>query len=908
MAAVSPSIASSSRSRLRPPPEIFPPMHPAQQQEGDFMHQFPGPQPHPTGMESSSMAAAGDFHQMLPAQQQQGDFMDQHPGPPPFMVSPPPVQMGPPPMPSPVQMDPPPLMGPPPFPPPVQMGPPPLMGPPPMPPPVLMGPPPFPPPVQMGPPSMPPPVQMGPPPFPPPVQMGAPPFMGPPSFPAFPGDFEMAEPRYQLPPPTRFTEYPSFASIESSDDDEVEEIRPSPEFDQKHHRQVNKLIRDEDSRELENLATNPDGQLVNLMGDPLLSVVISCQKTQIALKLIGLPDCNLAAKNYNGDTALHVAAIAGDRKVAKALLTKSPQLAEKRNNKGETPLHKAALYGRRDIFFLLVSKGQISPEDRTDDGATALHCAIMGNAQELALTIATRWPQLAMSRNNAAVTPLQLLVTIPEAFRSQLVLGSLDNLLYNWIPLPKDTRKGRVEDFEDEDLEDENSEKAEDEEKGIKAFRSKFPSECKTFLDLVELTIIMPVSPRVRRLNRLKETHRDAIKLIECIAKDPAYFDFCSKGGRSENQAPASSTGFYFTSPHGIPGRQNWSNSEQRNLLYAFVDKLLILDDATGGSDAPAIKGLLRSANRALESMSSVRDWSEPPLIMGAEMGLHEFVEKILQVCPQSATYLDSRGRNVLQVAIECGNREIVETIRRMTAGDNPVLPSWLLSHTESRRTILHFASERIPPDTDDAVQLQDELLFFETVKEMVPKELVYSRNKEEKTAQEVFSESHKEMLHSCKNQLTEMGKTCAGLVAAVVFASSFSIPGEKDDKTGNPVYMNRLPFKIFSHTYVIGLSCAATSLVLFLSLVISPYKEQQFRRAIPTKYFLACLSFAMALLALLVAFTCNIFLQIYGGQRTESDDLIPLILELIVFPALCFIVLYYRGATFSPAFRRIWK
>ncbi|XP_042405652.1 uncharacterized protein LOC121995932 [Zingiber officinale] len=908
-------------------------MHPAQQQEGDFMHQFPGPQPHPTGMESSSMAAAGDFHQMLPAQQQQGDFMDQHPGPPPFMVSPPPVQMGPPPMPSPVQMDPPPLMGPPPFPPPVQMGPPPLMGPPPMPPPVLMGPPPFPPPVQMGPPSMPPPVQMGPPPFPPPVQMGAPPFMGPPSFPAFPGDFEMAEPRYQLPPPTRFTEYPSFASIESSDDDEVEEIRPSPEFDQKHHRQVNKLIRDEDSRELENLATNPDGQLVNLMGDPLLSVVISCQKTQIALKLIGLPDCNLAAKNYNGDTALHVAAIAGDRKVAKALLTKSPQLAEKRNNKGETPLHKAALYGRRDIFFLLVSKGQISPEDRTDDGATALHCAIMGNAQELALTIATRWPQLAMSRNNAAVTPLQLLVTIPEAFRSQLVLGSLDNLLYNWIPLPKDTRKGRVEDFEDEDLEDENSEKAEDEEKGIKAFRSKFPSECKTFLDLVELTIIMPgrwirmlfyiilrpshiflfkflwqVSPRVRRLNRLKETHRDAIKLIECIAKDPAYFDFCSKGGRSENQAPASSTGFYFTSPHGIPGRQNWSNSEQRNLLYAFVDKLLILDDATGGSDAPAIKGLLRSANRALESMSSVRDWSEPPLIMGAEMGLHEFVEKILQVCPQSATYLDSRGRNVLQVAIECGNREIVETIRRMTAGDNPVLPSWLLSHTESRRTILHFASERIPPDTDDAVQLQDELLFFETVKEMVPKELVYSRNKEEKTAQEVFSESHKEMLHSCKNQLTEMGKTCAGLVAAVVFASSFSIPGEKDDKTGNPVYMNRLPFKIFSHTYVIGLSCAATSLVLFLSLVISPYKEQQFRRAIPTKYFLACLSFAMALLALLVAFTCNIFLQIYGGQRTESDDLIPLILELIVFPALCFIVLYYRGATFSPAFRRIWK
>ncbi|KAG6537975.1 hypothetical protein ZIOFF_003078 [Zingiber officinale] len=48
--------------------------------------------------------------------------------------------------------------------------------------------------------------------------------------------------------------------------------------------------------------------------------------------------------------------------------------------------------------------------------------------------------------------------------------------------------------------------------------------------------------------------------------------------------------------------------------------------------------------------------------------------------------------------------------------------------------------------------------------------------------------------------------------------------------------------------------------------------------------------------------------LQIYRGQRTESDDLIPLILELTVFPILCLIVLYYREPTFWPTFRNIWK
>ncbi|WOL19963.1 hypothetical protein Cni_G28765 [Canna indica] len=151
------------------------------------------------------------------------------------------------------------------------------------------------------------------------------------------------------------------------------------------------------------------------------------------------------------------------------------------------------------------------------------------------------------------------------------------------------------------------------------------------------------------------------------------------------------------------------------------------------------------------------------------------------------------------------------------------------------------------------------------------------------------------------------MGKTCSSLVAAVVFASSFSIPGEKDPSTGNPLFFNRMPFKIFSHAYVIGFACAATSLVLFLSLVITPYKERDFRRAVPMKYFFACLSFAMALLAFLISFTCNIFLQIYGGQRTETKDLIPLLLELTVFPAVCFLLLLYSGAKFGPSFSRRW-
>ncbi|CAL9138459.1 unnamed protein product [Musa acuminata var. zebrina] len=517
-----------------------------------------------------------------------------------------------------------------------------------------------------------------------------------------------------------------------------------------------------------------------------------------------MPVETLAAKNLYGDTALHVAAAVGNSEVAKELFRRSEDLIGEQNLKQETPLHKAAFYGHHDMFWCLVDEGNGSPYERREDGATMLHCAIMGNEPGLALEIAERFPLLITSRNTMAVTPLQLMVTVPGLFRSQMVLGCFESILYDY------------------------------------AMR-------------------YAVYPRTRHLEKIKRTHRKALELIEFLARDPRNMEFYVLG-RKQGDGGAPAAGF----------RERGERQDQRN--------------------APT---------------ASTRRWNEPPLILGAQMGIPEFVSTILRVCPEAATYLDTRGRSVLQVAIEHGNREIVRTIREMTRGKNPILPSWLLSRVDKRtgRTILHFASANAPEHNQDALQMQDELRWFETVRDMVPKELVYSRNAQEMTAEEMFTESHQTLLKSCKVQLMETGRMCSGLVAAVVFASSFSVPGDKDPATGNPVYFGRAAFTVFSHTYVFGLSCAATSLVLFLSLAMSPYKEQQFRRIIPIEYFFARSSFGLAMLSFLVAFTCNIYLQLYGWQKTKSKDLIPFILELTAFPFICFLVLFFYGSKFGLSF-----
>ncbi|WOL20121.1 hypothetical protein Cni_G28923 [Canna indica] len=180
-----------------------------------------------------------------------------------------------------------------------------------------------------------------------------------------------------------------------------------------------------------------------------------------------------------------------------------------------------------------------------------------------------------------------------------------------------------------------------------------------------------------------------------------------------------------------------------------------------------------------------------------------------------------------------------------MARGDNPTLPSWLFSsvHNGNTNTILHLASEKCHTKEGDAVQMQDKIKWFEEVKDMIPKELVYSRNKDEKTAQEVFTKSHKGMLEKCKEQLMEMGKTCSGSLQDLLPRLRHWVVVRRHVTSALPV-----PRRL-------------------------PQKEQQFRRAIPTKYLFACLSFAIVLVTFLVSFACNMFLQIYGGQKRDEGS-----------------------------------
>lgn len=156
-------------------------------------------------------------------------------------------------------------------------------------------------------------------------------------------------------------------------------IKDRKAFLRKFH-DVDDAIRHE---KLEELLTRVEAGPVNLSDDPLLSVVIAYGKSNLAIELMqSMPSDNqdyLMAKNFNGDTALHVAVATGDKSVVDLLVEKNRNLLQATNNQRESPLHKAALFGRGQIFWKLVEHGS-KVSARREDGATMLHCAVMGNA------------------------------------------------------------------------------------------------------------------------------------------------------------------------------------------------------------------------------------------------------------------------------------------------------------------------------------------------------------------------------------------------------------------------------------------------------------------------------------------------------------------------------------------------
>ncbi|KAI4298752.1 hypothetical protein L6164_032271 [Bauhinia variegata] len=115
-----------------------------------------------------------------------------------------------------------------------------------------------------------------------------------------------------------------------------------------------------------------------------------------------------------------------------------------------------------------------------------------------------------------------------------------------------------------------------------------------------------------------------------------------------------------------------------------------------------------------------------------------------------------------------------------------------------------------------------------------------------------------------------------------VVFAAAHTIPGGSNEH-GFPVFL------FFSIMDVVGLASSLVSVVMFLSILTSPFEMQDFYRSLPRKLTLGFTLLFFSLTSTMLALTAAILLTIRLDSNKWTWSLITSIYSAAFFPVTIF-------------------
>ncbi|KAH9750732.1 hypothetical protein KPL71_013986 [Citrus sinensis] len=113
-----------------------------------------------------------------------------------------------------------------------------------------------------------------------------------------------------------------------------------------------------------------------------------------------------------------------------------------------------------------------------------------------------------------------------------------------------------------------------------------------------------------------------------------------------------------------------------------------------------------------------------------------------------------------------------------------------------TKDTILHLAAKLAPPAhlrivPGVALQMQREVQWFKEVEKLVHPFLKEALNMDGKTAQDIFTEQHKDLLENSEKWMKDTSNSCmvvTALIATTMFAAAYTVPGGNNE-SGIPIF-----------------------------------------------------------------------------------------------------------------------
>ncbi|XP_028764609.1 uncharacterized protein LOC114722684 [Neltuma alba] len=545
-------------------------------------------------------------------------------------------------------------------------------------------------------------------------------------------------------------------------------------------------------------------------------------------------------------------------------------LLELRNDLGETPVYRAAKYGRLRMLKRMAQHVEnMEPHfHRTSDFTSILHIAIIGQHFDVAKWLSKKEgiEKVASAYEGIkekGLSCLQLLSRMPSAFKSyNSQAGFVHNLIYVCLP-----NKGYDEEEDDDDgfireNGDIESEKGDIESGKNKAKKTISPS--------------LAVSPIIYyAIWKLVAKEWDSVKEIWKRKKK-------NKQAKEVADFLVSIDNSWTETKHGSP---------RREVVLPVIQP----------------KNVAATRKACLEPL---RCKNYTPLLLAASTGIIEIVEKIIESHPDAVSHVSQHDEeNVLHVAVKHRQKNIYKHLK-----EYKVLKGLAFHIATDNRTLLHQVA-RMDYYCDGGnhpgvvFQLQEELRWFERVKKIVPCHYQLFCNKDNLTARELFDLEHSEMLKEAREWIKGTAQSCSAasvLVATVVFAAGYSVPGGTNE-LGIPNLLNFPLFQFFTVMDVVGQASSLVSVMLFLSILTSPFQMQEFYKSLPRKLTMGFTFLFISLISTVLAFVSTILLTTGTGEDekwrsrlTYSITFVPVTLfGLTQFPIMMAV---------KYGMKRVWK
>lgn len=137
-------------------------------------------------------------------------------------------------------------------------------------------------------------------------------------------------------------------------------------------------------------------------------------------------------------------------------------------------------------------------------------------------------------------------------------------------------------------------------------------------------------------------------------------------------------------------------------------------------------------------------------------------------------------------------------------------------------------------------------------------------KNEQGRTPQILFTEEHKGLVQEGEKWMKDTASSCmlvATLIATVMFAAAFSVPGGNNEITGKPNFLLKRSFLVFAVSDALALFSSSTSILIFLSILTSRYAEEDFLETLPNRLMIGLATLFVSVATMMIAFCATLFI-----------------------------------------------